>query len=97
MADYINMQQTEYDELQVKLNSIHESILVGESEIREAIQELVKIQGGFYVQKITLKVNSMLFQMGMIVATDTATLFYDSEVKIASHIQSVIQTDIVKR
>lgn len=96
MADYINMQQDEYDEIQVKLSLMHESILVGEREIRNAIHQLVKIDGGLYVQSISIKVASLLAQMGKIM-TNTNTLFEDSEKEIARHIQSVIHTDITSK
>ena len=95
MAEYINMQQDEYDEIQTKLAALHEEILTGEREIRRDIHLLIENGGGMYVQKISAKVNMLLAQMGTAVTTDMADCFNLAEVSITDFVEAVIETDVV--
>lgn len=95
MVDYINMQQTEYDDLQEKLAEVHNDILKGERKIRNQIDSLVSFDGGFYVKNISNKIVDLLFLMENIVAGDVADSFQNSEQEIAGFVDSVIQTDVV--
>lgn len=79
MQNYINMQQTEYDELQAKLIKIHEDIIREESEIRSSILELVSNSGEFYVENISAKVSALLFQMGTTMNINVSILFDKSQ------------------
>lgn len=95
MAEYINMQQDEYDELQTRLNQVHEDILIGESEIRRDIMLLMQKDGGMYVQNISYKISNLLYQMQVNVAENMSDCFSLSEQATAHFINEVIQSDIV--
>ncbi len=94
MADLINLQQTEYDELQTKLTATHLAIEKGEAEIRKACQELVTDGGGFFVKDISANVLALLLQMEIIINTSILNEFCNSEQEIATFIQSIIETDV---
>lgn len=94
MADLINLQQTEYDELQTKLTATHLAIEKGEAEIRMACQELVADGGGFFVKDISANVLALLLQMEIIINTSILNEFCNSEQEIATFIQSIIETDV---
>ena len=95
MAEYINMQQDEYDELQTRLNQVHEDILIGESNIRRDIMLLMQKDGGMYVQNISYKISNLLYQMQVNVVENMSDCFRLSEQAIARFINEVIQSDIV--
>lgn len=95
MAAYINMQQTEYDEIQTKLAALHEEILSNEAEIRELITELTQIEGGFYVNMISIKISSLLSQMRSGPMTRLASVFENTRQAVAAFADAVIQIDIV--
>lgn len=95
MAEYINMQQDEYDEIQTKLAALHKEIIAGEREIRRDIHLLIENGGGMYVQKISAKVNMLLAQIGAVVTTDMADCFDLAEVSITDFAEAVIETDVV--
>ncbi len=95
MAEYINMQQDEYDDLQTRLNQVHEDILIGESNIRRDIMLLMQKDGGMYVQNISYKISNLLYQMRVNVAENMSDCFSLSEQAIACFINEVIQSDIV--
>lgn len=60
MADLVNMQQTEYDEVLLKLSTLHTEELESFRKIIQNIKTLCAREGGFYVEKISLKVNMLL-------------------------------------
>ena len=95
MADYINMQQTEYDELQTNLILLHELIISGENDIRAAISELVSYEGGLYVQGISSRSESLLSQMEVMITQNISNSFSESEKAVADYVSSVIQLDVV--
>ena len=95
MAEYINMQQDEYDEIQMKLAAIHEEILAGEKEIRRDIHFLIESEGGMYVQKITSKVNMLLSRMGGVMTSDMAECFSMAEVSVTDFVEAVMETDVM--
>lgn len=94
MADYINMQETEYDELQEKIALIHDGIEEGERTIREHIQLFVSLEGGFFVKEISEKITKMLSEMDNTISSDIVGSFRCSEQEIAEFVDSVKQADI---
>lgn len=60
MADVLNMQQTEYDEIQVKLEALHENVVADARDIMDKIRMVCEKEGGFYVNKISAKINALL-------------------------------------
>jgi len=92
MAEYINMQQTEYDEVQASLLTIHEEILKAEKEIREGIWSLIDYEGGLYVQGISFTIMNLLLSMGA-TAGVLQKNFSASEIATANFIAEVIEAD----
>lgn len=95
MANYINMQETEYDELQVRLAQIHRDILESEKEIRQDISALVDLNGGFYVKNISVKITGLLITVNKVMIINVANSFRESESEITNYVDSVIRADIV--
>ncbi|MDO4305163.1 MAG: hypothetical protein Q4D94_14765 [Bacillota bacterium] len=95
MAQYINMQQTEYDEIQTKLAAIHEEILTGEETIRNKIIELTQIEGGFYVALISTQVHSLLSTLEGYALEKIKESFEMTEQTISAFADAVIQIDVV--
>ncbi|MDO4305128.1 MAG: hypothetical protein Q4D94_14580 [Bacillota bacterium] len=93
MAQYINMQQTEYDEIQTKLAAIHEEILTGEETIRNKIAELIQIEGGFYVEKISSNVDLLLSRMKEVSDAQLKTAFQNTEQAVEAFADVIIQID----
>lgn len=60
MADVLNMQQTEYDEVQTRLENLHEDILADARDIMDKIRIVCEKEGGFYVDQISAKINALL-------------------------------------
>lgn len=95
MANYINMQQAEYDAIQTSLQTLHTDILTAEASIRKQVEELTQIDGGFYVQDISLKVHGLLVEMGGIISGQLEPTFMNTEEAIASFADAVIRIDVV--
>lgn len=95
MENYINMQETEYDELQVRLAQIHRDILDSEKEIRQDIGALVDLDGGFFVKNISIKITGLLITVNKIMIINITNSFRESEREIANYVDSVIRADIV--
>ncbi len=60
MADIVNLQQSEYDTAMEKLAALHDEALTGISKIATEIRELSEISGGFYIDKISAKIASLM-------------------------------------
>lgn len=60
MAETVNMQQTEYDSVLEKLTTLHQEEIESAREIATKIQELCSINGEFYAEDISKKVNMMM-------------------------------------
>lgn len=93
MAEYINMQQTEYDEVQTSLLTIHEEILKAEKEIRNEIWTLINYEGGLYVKGISSNIMDILLNMSLTVSFLQHD-FNNSEHAVAEFIASVIEADV---
>ncbi len=95
MAQYINMQQMEYDEVQVKLAAIHEEILTGEETIRKKIIELTQIEGGFYVEQISVNITNLLIHMNACVLSQIKDAFESTDQSISAFVDTVIGVDVL--
>lgn len=95
MAEYINMQQTEYDEVQTSLSKLHQDIISGEATIRDKVIALTEIEGGFYVENISLNIRLLLENLKSTALTQMETAFSDTEEAIAAFVDAVIQVDVV--
>lgn len=95
MAEYINMQQTEYDEVQTSLSKLHQDIISGEATIRDKVIALTEIEGGFYVENISLNIRLLLENLKSTALTQMETAFADTEEAIAAFVDAVIQVDVV--
>ncbi len=97
MAQYINMQQAEYDEIQIKLAAIHEEILTGEETIRKKIIELTQIEGGFYVTKISFQVHGLLSTLERYGMKKVQESFELTEQTVCAFVDAVMQIDAVDK
>lgn len=95
MASYINMQQEEYDAVQTSLETLHADILSGEAAIREKIEELVQMDGGFYVKEISQGIEQLLMEMRWIMTVHITDTFTNTEEAIASYVDVVTRIDEV--
>lgn len=93
MAEYINMQQTEYDEVQTSLLTLHEEILKAEKEIRNEIWTLINYEGGLYVKGISSNIMDILLNMSLTVSFLQHD-FNNSEQAITKFIASVVEADV---
>lgn len=95
MADLINLQQTEYDELQTNLAALHENIISGEAAVREKVLNLVSMEGGFYVADISSKVSLLLTSLKTGAIAQLETAFENTETAISDYVSAVVQIDVV--
>lgn len=96
MGDCINMQQTEYDELQRKLARLHDDILTEEQNIIKSIASLMAYEGGFYVEAISAKVTDLLNEMETS-AEASKKNFYNSDLAVSDLVAWTIETDIMDK
>lgn len=90
---FINLQQTEYDELQTKLATLHGELIISDNSIRENIRMLASIQGGFYVYDVSKKIELLLDTLNNHPVALLGQSFGDSETAIAAFLQAIIETD----
>lgn len=95
MANYINIQQTEYNDLQTNLAVLHEDIIANEAEIRELVKELIEIEGGFYISMISEKISLLMSEMEVAVMEQLKSTFEDTEKAIEDFAGAVIEIDVV--
>ena len=63
MADYINLQQAEYSEVQTNLKKLHETLINAEEDIRKKFLDLSSANGGFYVESVSEKIEYLLDEL----------------------------------
>ncbi|MBR5798741.1 MAG: hypothetical protein IKY23_01635 [Lachnospiraceae bacterium] len=95
MSEYIKLKQDEYDELQIRLNSLHQDVLLGERSVRKDIVLLMQKDGGMYVQNISYKIFDLLSKLQTNVVNEMADCFGLSEKAIAQFANDIIQSDII--
>lgn len=95
MAEYINMQQVEYDEVQTSLAALHEEILAGEETIREMVTELVMIEGGFYMETVSEKIRTLLEYMAFYFTAKLKEAYDITDQGISTFVETVIGVDVL--
>lgn len=60
MSDLLNVQQTEFDEVQIRFNALHEEVLADSRDIMEMIRSVCDVEGEFYTDKISQKINMLM-------------------------------------
>lgn len=93
MADYINLQQTEVDAVQAKLQTMHVEILYYESLIREEVLKLAAMEGGFYISQISEKIDCLLDNLNSGPMVMLKTSFEDAEKALDTFFSAVMETD----
>ncbi len=93
MADYINLQQTEYSEFQTKLTTLHETVISTEEELRKKILEVSSLEGGFYVENISNKLEYLLTELQTGAITHLSTVFTGTEQAVVGFLQGIIEID----
>lgn len=93
MADYINLQQSEFDEMQTKLKDLHEELLTAEMNIRSKISDLTSVDGGFYAALISEKIACLLEELNAGPITQLGSVFIGSEQAIAVFLHGIMEID----
>lgn len=95
MVEILNMQQSEYDEIQVRMDALHQEILDGTQEIMIKISELCEIEGGFYIAQISSKIEMLLGCIkGQIL--EEFELYYETErIAVETLIASIRNIDCI--
>ena len=60
MADVVNLQSEEYDEVLTQLETLHETAITTFRSIATEISSLCQAEGGFYAEKISEKVELLM-------------------------------------
>ncbi|TCL60980.1 hypothetical protein EDD76_10177 [Kineothrix alysoides] len=93
MADLVNMQQTEYDAVILKLKSLHEEELAAARDIIKDIKNLAEVDGGFYIQKISAKVDDLLGALEVNILTSMEDSFQLTEKTMETFMNAVAAID----
>ncbi len=93
MADYINLQQPEFDEVQTKLKELHEELLTAEKDIRNKIVDLTSIDGGFYAALISEKIACLLDELNGGPIAQLEDVFIGSEQAITFFLHGIMEID----
>ena len=93
MADYINLQQTEYSDFQTKLTTLHQTVITAEAELRKKFLDVSSLDGGFYVENITNKLECLLSELQMGPVIQLSAVFAGTEQAVAGFLQGIIGID----
>ena len=93
MADYVNLQQTEFSDFQMQLATLHETVITAEEELRKKFLDVSSLEGGFYVESITSKLECLLSELQMGPIIQLSTVFAGTEQAIAGYLQGIIGID----
>ncbi len=93
MAEYVNLQQAEFNDFQTQLATLHTTLITAEEALRTKFLDLSSLEGGFYVENISNKLECLLseLQMGPIIQLNT--VFVGTEQAIAGFLQGIIGID----
>lgn len=94
MAEYINMQQIEYDEVQTSLAALHEEILTGEETIRNMVTELIMIEGGFYMETVSEKIQILLNYMAFYFIAQLQGVYDITDQGISTFVETMVGLDV---
>ena len=93
MAELINMQQTEYDEILAELTALHVMERESIQTISNNIRALCEKEGGFYIERISSKINLMLNCVESSILAGLTESFAASESAMQTFMSSVKETD----
>lgn len=91
MADVVNMQQEEYDELLKNLKELHEEEIDHVKELLKKVKKLCRNDGDFYVTQISEKM-AMLSQCIEEQIIDSLLQSFDEEMQILETCIQVVKT-----
>ena len=95
MAELVNMQQAEYDEVLARMIKLHEEELTSTKNIMKSIRGLCERDGGFYVNQISGKVNMLLNCLEEKVLNELDTDFEASRQTMEAFMSAVKEIDTV--
>lgn len=93
MADYVNLQQTEFSDFQTELTTLHETVITAEAELRKKIIDVSSLEGGFYVENISNKLGCLLTELQTGPIIQLSTVFVGTEQSVAGFLQGIIGID----
>ena len=93
MAELVNMQQTEYEEVLSRLITLHQEETESIKNIQTMISNLCEKEGGFYVEQITVKMNMMLSGVETYILEVLKENFETSETAMETFMASIKATD----
>lgn len=93
MAETVNMQQSEYDGILSKLTALHETQLQEMRNIAVCFQNLCEASGGFYVEKISEKVNLLMEEFESQILSGAEKGFQASEMAMNKYMSSIKNID----
>ena len=96
MADYVNLQQQEYDEIRSSLEKLHEEILGAEASVRSKVLQLTEMEGGFYIANISARVDALLGYLQGGPVNGMKAAFEHTLEAVDTFVETIVQTDVVE-
>lgn len=93
MAELVNMQQTEYDEVLAGLITLHAEETESIQAVIKDIRTLCEKEGGFYIEMISTKVNMILNSVESYILAGLSESFTASETAMQTFMSGVRETD----
>lgn len=93
MAEYVNMQQSEYDDAVVKIAQIHNDVSDFAESIDSGIIKLTDQSGGFYIEKISEKVQLLLRALEQQPVSKAINIFEKEEETVKKYMELVKELD----
>ena len=93
MAEYENLQQDECDTAAGQLHDLHIQCMEEVREIAGRIEQLSEKEGGFYIEKISLKIKELLEALEGQVLAVLEESFESSEKGMETFCQGILETD----
>lgn len=95
MADLVNLQQTEYDTVMAQLEELHESALEKIKSLSREIRALSQVEGGFYIENISDKIDLLLDALEADILTLAETNFTSSVTGMSDFADIILNVDTV--
>jgi len=93
MAELVNMQQSEYDEVLSRLITLHQEEIESIKEISQKICTLCEKDGGFYIKEISNKINRMFDNIDTCIMSVLEENFKICETAMETFMAAVKQAD----
>lgn len=93
MADYINLEQDEFNPLIEKLTAIHERELEEMRELSEKLRNLIEADSGFHAERISAYTLKMLDMIDQNILPVMEQKFELTETEVKTFIATVNNTD----